>query len=399
MPSVQNPAKGLYSQTPDDELSRCPHCNKILNQHAVVGVRQSTVPVDVNRNSSGAIHLFSQPAPAPAPAAAPAPAPAPAAAPAPAPTEDLEAVARGDLYAPKIAREFELVTTGQARPHKRETHVIPGMARRQASPPPTPQVMNHPNADILEVLDHPLIGGKLTVCVLLYGEEHHALHRRCLTSIVTTVPPSRMDLRVACNQVGLETSNFLNSLPITKRYEDYKNRRKYPAMRQMFWDESCPITTPFVVWFDDDSFVLNEQWLAILGQTIVTQRPTDKVGMYGSKMYHPLQANPNGRDAGQWFKNAKWYRGKNFQDKRGREAPNGDKIHFAVGGFWCISLEAMKACDIPDTRLNHNGGDITVGEQIHQGGYKVKQFNENKQYIKTSGAPRRGFKEKFPFYL
>ena len=54
--------------------------------------------------------------------------------------------------------------------------------------------------------------------------------------------------------------------------------------------------------------------------------------------------------------------------------------------------------DLPDTRLIHNGGDICIGEQIYQSGFKMKQFNESKQYIHTSAAPRRGYREKFPWY-
>lgn len=379
MQPIQEP-KGTYSQPPEGELIRCPHCNKILNHHAVV----PAVPIGDNGNRE-VINLFGQPEK-----------------PVPPPKPDVpsKAIASGDIFVPeqpKVIGAFEQVATGQARPDKQELHVIPGMKPKQLPPQP-----KHPAAQggKLQVLDNPIIGGKITVCVLLYGEDHHALHRRCLNSICQTVPPSRIDLRVACNQVGLETTNYLNTLPVTKQYVDHKNRRKYPAMRQMFFDAQQPIETNYVIWFDDDSYVLNPDWLSILAQTIVNQKPRDKIGMYGYKMFHPLDLTqrPGGPDPRAWFKAAKWFKNLDFRNKQGRGVPNGSKIHFVVGGFWAISREAIIACDIPDARLNHNGGDITIGEQLYQGGYKMKQFNENKQYVKTSGAPRRGFRERFPFY-
>lgn len=385
---IQKP-KGIYSHPPEGRLISCPHCNKILNQHLSRPV-PSLKGIDANRNEfekmGKVVDLFELGS-----------------------TSEMEEkikqaveeasleaqIEAGDIYVPQIpeiVREFEQVQTGQARPEKQERMVAPG-----AKPKPIPPKPSY-NAGSLEVMDHPIIGGKVTICVLLYGEDHHALHRRCLTSICEIVPPSRMDLRVACNQIGLETENYLKTLPITKIYRDYKNRRKYPAMRQMFWDSKDPIETKYVIWFDDDSYALNKDWMSILCQVIVNQKPRDKVGMYGCRMMHPLQQMPNRPDPRDWFRSAPWFKGKEFQNKRGAEVPGGQNIHFAVGGFWAISLECLKACDIPDTRLSHNGGDICIGCQVWQNNFKIKMFNEKKQYIKTSGAPRRGFRERFPYY-
>jgi hypothetical protein len=314
-------------------------------------------------------------------------------------------IADGDVFVPPttplptIARETEHMKTGQANQTKAMTHTIPGMQTKKSPQVQTAAVkVQHPQSDALSsAMDRPVIGGKVTICVLLYGTEHHALHRRCLNSIVQTVPPSRMDLRVATNQVGLDTTNYLRSLPITKIYNDTKNRRKYPAMRQMFYDKSDPINTRYVLWYDDDSYVRNQAWLTMLCECIKAQDPKEKVGMYGSQMWHPLK-HPQGKDPKVWFRNAPWFRNRDFRDQRGRGTPNGNKIHFCVGGFWAISLEAMKACDIPCPRLNHNGGDICIGEQLWQGGYAMKSFNAKKEFIHTSASPRRGFKERFPWY-
>ena len=63
-----------------------------------------------------------------------------------------------------------------------------------------------------------------------------------------------------------------------------------------------------------------------------------------------------------------------------------------------MKTEAMKVCNIPDPRLSHNGGDITIGEQIWQGGFSIAQFNERRQFVRTSDNSRRGFSETFQWY-
>lgn len=371
------PPKGSYSRPVEGPLHSCPHCGKILNQHL------ASQPGGDSIRDNGIVPL----PPLPEDQGVHA-------------TPLAELTAGGDVYVPQsepeLVRRPEQVATNQHRPDKAREHVIPGMRPRE-TPPPGP-ALQHRQTGALQALDHPVIGGKVTICVCCFGEEHHNLHRRCLNSIVHSVPPSRMDLRIIANQVGLQSTNYFNSLPVTKIYQDYKNRRKYPAMRQVFWDSKQPIDTNFVIWFDDDSYVRNEVWLSILAQTIAAQKPQERVGMYGGLMYHPLQRRSPEQDPRLWFRNAPWFRNKDFRNQQGRGVPNGDKIHFCVGGFWCLSVEAMRACQIPDTRLNHNGGDICIGEQLWQGGFKMKQFNEKKQYIHTSAAPRRGFSERFPWY-
>lgn len=410
MPPIQEPT-GAYRQRPQHDLVECPHCNKILNHHLAAG----QVSVDVNGNSGAPppqekprrqLLSFSSPAEAPhkQPPALAAEDREPAVSELVLPEEEppeytpkqLRAIALGDVVVtnpppeiPKIVGEFEQVKTGQARPEKQAAMKIPGYQS------PTPAA-NNAAADVQD-LDHPLIGGKVTICVLLYGEEYFNLHKRCLNSICSTVPEGRMDLRVGCNQVGLQTLNYLKKLPVKKLYVHSDNRLKYPVMREMFWDEEHPIDTRFVVWFDDDSYVLDPNWLTVLAKTIAKHNPKDRVAAYGHELYHPLQS-PAGKSPMRWFQNASWWRGRPLRDRRGRESPNGDKIFFPVGGFWAMSLEAIRACDIPDTRLANNGGDVCIGEALHQNGFKTKTFNEKKQFIKTSGAPRRGVSQGFLWY-
>jgi hypothetical protein len=102
-----------------------------------------------------------------------------------------------------------------------------------------------------------------------------------------------------------------------------------------------------------------------------------------------------------WFKDATWYQGVQFRlPQTETPAPNGSCIDFVVGWFWAAAVETLHAADIPDTRLNHNGGDITIGAQLAQTGFKIRQFNRNKCYVacpSREGGGRRGYSEAFPW--
>jgi ADP-heptose:LPS heptosyltransferase len=249
----------------------------------------------------------------------------------------------------------------------------------------------------LSILDHPIIGGKVTVCVLCYGP-HPELARRCLSSILATVPAARLDLRVATNEAAPATIDYLKTLPISRLYLNSTNRHKYPVMRDMFWDTSRPIDTNYVVWFDDDTWVVQPNWLTDLAQTIIDYHPSG-YRMYGNLLYHDLAMY--GGEPASWFKAAPWYRGKPFRGRSGQhESPNGSVIDFAVGWCWAIANDAIRQADIPDARLGHNGGDITIGEQLHQAGIPLQQWNRNKSLVACPGREqggRRGYSERFPW--
>ena len=260
-----------------------------------------------------------------------------------------------------------------------------------------------PEAPGFAVLDHPYIGGRFTLFVLGFGD-NLGLMQRCVESIVNTCPEGRFDLRVALNQPNNKLSDYVGTLVetkvVTKVYTDYGARRKYPAMREMFWDKLCPITTPYVCWFDDDSWCRQKDWMIQLAQLIIANHP-QQGRLYGAKMVHDIMPyRKSGRRPERWFQMADWWRGRPFFTAGGsRTSPNGSQIVFASGGFWALSTEAIKDANIPDVRLNHNGGDITIGAQVTQAGYKVVDFSPrpHKSVICWSDHPRRGYREDFPW--
>ena len=240
--------------------------------------------------------------------------------------------------------------------------------------------------------DHKTIGGKLTVCILMYGN-HHDLHRRCLNSVLSTIPAPRRDVRVCCNEVCPQTLEYLDRLKrqnaITMVYVNQINKKKYPAMREMLRDADNPINTKYLVWFDDDSIADRDpQWAHKLVQTIVNHHD-DGCRIYGATYvwtFSPAQID--------WIKTRPWYKGRPLQLHNGTEAANGNKVTFPAGGFWAMSTDMIQAADIPDEQIGNNGGDYMVMEQIYQQGFKMKHWNGQKQFIHTSSVKRRGLSEK-----
>lgn len=269
-------------------------------------------------------------------------------------------------------------------------------------PEPVPPAVAGGEPPEFAVLDHPYVGGRFTFFVLGHGDDLGLL-ARCLESIFATCPRARYDLRVALNQPSPRLEAYVRALEgsaVTRLYVDRGTRRKYPAMRQMFWDESCPITTPYVCWFDDDSWCRRPDWLPQLARLIRDNHP------HGGRLYGPRYCydlagvrRPGAAGLG-WFRAARWWQDRPLYAAGGRRLePGGTQVVFASGGFWALATHVIREADIPDERLNHNGGDITIGCQVTQAGYKVVDFSPRpgKEFVAWSDAPRRGYREDFPW--
>jgi len=243
-----------------------------------------------------------------------------------------------------------------------------------------------------DIFNHPTIGGKFTICLLMYGD-YSDMHKICLDTLMQTVPAHLVDLRIGSNDLCDKTLEYLDDIERSGRtfihYRNQDNKRKYPVMRDMFYDESNPITTNYTIWFDDDTVCNRDaHWLGKLAETIIDNHDD------GYRMYGPIYTWNIRNSQMDWIKESKWYSGRPFRDRRGRPALGANKIYFATGSFWALETEAMHKCDIPDRRIGHNGGDYMIGEQLYQGGYKLKAFSSSKQVVNWSAFPRRGLDEK-----
>jgi hypothetical protein len=243
-------------------------------------------------------------------------------------------------------------------------------------------------------IDHPLIGGKFTVCVLCYGP-HYELAKRCIDSIRESLPARCLDLRVGLNAVEPRTKQYVASIPGVTVYDHPENAKKYPVMREMFHDPAKPITTKYVVWLDDDAKVVDPMAWSRLCEAIVANHPQ------GARLYGNTFIHDAGTDGLPWFRQSRWWRGRNLRVKgRAIEANNGTVVEFVSGWFWAMSTDLIQSADIPCPRINHNGGDITIGAQVHQAGFKIKQLNKDKALVwcpPREAGGRRGYSEGFPW--
>lgn len=234
----------------------------------------------------------------------------------------------------------------------------------------------------------------ITICGLTYGDYGH-LALRCLNSIYSNLDASLFKLRYAFNEVSERSKksviSFLEDKPNVERvYEADPQVYKYPMMRRMFHDPDAPITTDWIMWFDDDSHVLDRNWIIDLAHG-VNQKFLDQTKdypkgyhMFGKVYYFHLRGNQ-----WEWMKKADWYTGRKPRVDMSKKPPQ-DKSDFCTGGYWVVTREAVQATNWPDARLRHRGGDVWMGAALHQQGYGVAQVNKG---VKISDAKLRGYNE------
>lgn len=284
---------------------------------------------------------------------------------------------------------LSMVQSPPAPPAPVPTLVAPLAVQKVAAAVPPPAALPASG----RLIDAPEVGGKLTLFVLCYGD-YPDMHRRCLKGIEATTKPEFVDLRVYLNQACRETVDLVTGMHQRGRvnvvYRAAENRRKYPAMREMFRDPAHPITTKWLTWFDDDTMCdVDPLWFDKLVTALQQAAARDpNLGMLGSRYFFKMAPKH-----AEWVKAGGWYAHRPFRDKAGSPAPNGDKIHFGTGSFWTLKTECVDRCDIPDPRITHNGGDIAIGEQLYQQGYNMKHWNGDKKTVLWSSVKRRGLSE------
>jgi ADP-heptose:LPS heptosyltransferase len=264
------------------------------------------------------------------------------------------------------------------------------MARVATHKPPGAEGCDPVATTLTDPFENPILGGKITVCALLYGD-YPEMHQRFFDALLRYLPPLRADLRIASNALGSQTEALVRDLVINGRVSKYycyrTNRLKYPVMRDMFRDPAHPITTSYTLWLDDDTLCDKDSaWLWKLGELIVEKHPLPE----RYRLFGPHQVWTMTNTQHELIREAPWYQQRLLLDHRGQPSPQGRRVPFATGSFWAIHTPLITECDIPDARLEHNGGDYFIGAQIQQYGYRVHPFSNQKQIVNWSASPRRG---------
>ena len=228
-----------------------------------------------------------------------------------------------------------------------------------------------------------------TIAVLLYGDYLH-LAARCLNSIVERPWFEEVDLRVATNELGQATSDYVDalveqgSLLEKNLYVSSENSLKYPMMRRLLYDPDNPVATDYFMWFDDDSYISAQQgvqptWLAHVASAMVD------ADMIGAPHRMALRGSQH-----LWIQHQPWYAGKPVKA--------GQNVSFFTGGWWTIRTEILQAHNWPVLDIKHRGGDVMLGELGRQQGLKMRRFTAGVAINaddrgRMNGSPHRGYNE------
>ena len=162
-----------------------------------------------------------------------------------------------------------------------------------------------------------------------------------------------------------------------------ENLFKYPMMRRLLYDFE-PIATPFLLWFDDDSYIKDTNLVSWLGEVETAMADADMIGS--------LYKTKEGYRGGQvdWIRSRPWY--------NGVPVKTGDRHDFATGGWWCLRTEVLYKYNWPDLDIRHRGGDVMLGELCRQQGLRLKRFKDGvainaDDFGRESEAKRRGHDE------
>lgn len=203
----------------------------------------------------------------------------------------------------------------------------------------------------------------VTVCVLCYGD-FPDLARRVLGSLLRFTPTGAIRLRFGLNAVSERTEAAIaDLLPLLNPellIQSSTNSYKVPMMRRLFHDR--PLSTPWTIWFDDDSYVFRSDWLATL---CYHSRLQPNVDMWGKRLF--LRGDQRHL---KFISDAPWFRDRELtvDDHPGRY-----RFHFLAGGFWAIRTACLHELNWPDTRLLHFGDDYLLGEALRQHGHTLGQ--------------------------
>lgn len=224
-----------------------------------------------------------------------------------------------------------------------------------------------------------------TVCVLLYGD-YPDLALRCLSGLRGLVTANLISLRIGLNAVSSRTKDTVAALGLEGAIscQSPENIKKYPMMRRLFGlsdDGAAPaIISPFVMWFDDDSYISAETpagWLDAVSRTM------GSADLIGSTYNISLKGNQ-----ARWIRDQPWY--------SGVSVPEGHRVSYCTGGWWTVRTDVLRRFDWPLRELLHRGGDVMLGELCRQQGLRIVHFRDGvginaDEHGQESKSPRRGY--------
>ena len=224
------------------------------------------------------------------------------------------------------------------------------------------------------------------ICALLHGD-YPDMHARFLRQLLDTTPPEQ-PIRLIANAVTGASIPHVRAAATDARVRvvwSTENVPKYVWLGRLLcgrsgWTDT--VRADWLVWLDDDSYCVRPGWLPdLLG------RCRRDVGMVG-----PLHL---------WSCNARWLRwltaspwhARPYRQHPSKPVP---AVRFCVGSVWALNTEAARRHGVPDARLAHTRGDITMGAQLYQAGYEIVNWPRARSWVEFNSAPRRGMRGTHP---
>lgn len=212
---------------------------------------------------------------------------------------------------------------------------------------------------------------------------------RLIQSVLSSVPAKSSDVRVIAPREC--------KLPERDDLVAYRTDSTAEGLRLALNDADRPIRSEWLIWISDSANIKDHRWLAKLDETIGKQQDDARVGLVGVKRRTVL-SGPGSEKAASWFRGAKWHQGRDFRNRLGQPAPNGNEIHYVLGHFWAARVIAIQQCGVPDARLSNAGIHVCIGEQMYQGGWHTKMFDGDHRLVGVVPPPPGKGLPKPPWY-
>lgn len=218
----------------------------------------------------------------------------------------------------------------------------------------------------------------VTICTLAYGD-YPTLIQRCIESIQKCCDRSQYQLIVGANAVSDETRSYLEQCRQDKVIDDIiwrdENINKCPMMALMFEK----VTTKYIWWFDDDSYVCRKD--ALEKRVNMAEASSHDVVMWGHQYFVTLEDFSQGTNVQKFIKSASWYGGKPIPTTQ-------ERWLFITGGNWFVKTDAIRKIQWPDSRLIKAADDVLICEAFRQQGLQCQDIGACGVFINT--AKRRG---------
>jgi hypothetical protein len=185
-------------------------------------------------------------------------------------------------------------------------------------------------------------------------------------------------LNDCCNETQVRARELLDLGVADAVIDCRRNLNKDPMMRLLVE----AVRTPYLLWLDDDSHFLADDWPAAFATAVVDEHPFDVAG-------HRAHWGPDRTEDEEYmaFIRARpWWRGdRNYPAHLRQWCP------FVPGGLFIARADFLRIHDFPDRGMIKGVDDVALGELVLQvGGRSVSLSAELLSLAKINDGHRRG---------